>query len=229
MKTSTLIVLSAVVATAATSQAQNSTERQLERKYFAPNAPSGVTLRTIKTAKGEPTIYLAASKATAAQVLRHIAVVTGERLITAPALQNGEVKTWSTIRDSPEELIKSVVSLYQIQSVEIAPGVRLFAPLPIESAGQWAYKDRLASKVRGEQLADYNRQVQREKNEADARANRGEWEKLRADPRYDPFVAPNGGLNPDYQPPKPQPGWDKREFNGHEFYYVPAPTEPRSR
>lgn len=33
-------------------------------------------------------------------------------------------------------------------------------------------------------------------------------------------------INPGYQPPQPQPDWEKREFNGHEFYYVPAPATP---
>ncbi len=52
-----------------------------------------------------------------------------------------------------------------------------------------------------------------------------EREKLLNDPRYDPFVYPNGGLNPkDYfgRSVEPQPNWQKREFNGHEFYYIPG-------
>ena len=36
----------------------------------------------------------------------------------------------------------------------------------------------------------------------------------------DPFVVNPGN----WKPVEPQPGWEKREFNGHEFFYIPAPT-----
>ncbi len=209
------------------------TERQVQEEYFSPAAPAGVTLRVLKSGTGEPSFYLAASKSNAAQILQHIAIVTGERLIAAPALQNGETKTFSAARFSLAGLIEAVASSYQLQSTEIAPGVRLFAPMPIESAGEWAYKDRLASKVRDEQLSDYNRTIQREKNQEAIRQMRAEQEALRADPRYDPFVFPYGGLNPNLKgwgvSPKPQPHWEKREFNGHEFYHIPIPKDAPSK
>lgn len=229
MKIPILIALGGVAALAGAAHAQTQTssiERDLENKYLAPSAPSGVTIRTLKSGNNETAFYLIASKATAAQVLEHIAIVTGEGLVAAPALQNGEIKSFSASRFSLEGLIKSVTSLYQIQSKEIAPGVRFFAPPPIESAGAWAYKDRLAAKVRDEQLRDYNQQAQREKADADARENRAQWEELRADPRFDPFVFPRGGLDPKDRfgrPIEPQPDWEKREFNGHEFYHIPLP------
>ena len=38
--------------------------------------------------------------------------------------------------------------------------------------------------------------------------------------RSGPFVYE---INPSYQPPQPQPDWQKREFNGREFYRIPVP------
>ncbi len=38
------------------------------------------------------------------------------------------------------------------------------------------------------------------------------------------------GADPFYprlrKPLQPQPGWEKREFNGHEFFFIPAPNAP---
>ena len=223
MKKSILIVLAAVAGLAATASTQTSLDSQSEAKYFAAGAPSSVTLRTRPVSETETAFYLIASKASAAQVLQQIARVTGELLIAAPALQNSEIKTFYARGFSLEDLIEMTSSVYGIQSKTIAPGVRLFSLPPIAGAGQRLYKERLASQVRNEQLAADNRRAQLEKNEAGARANRDRGEKLRADPRYDPFVVPYGGLNPNYQPPQPQPDWEKREFNGREFYYVPLP------
>ena len=38
----------------------------------------------------------------------------------------------------------------------------------------------------------------------------------------DPFTIRPGTL----KPPTPQPNWEKREFNGHEFYYIPGVPQP---
>ena len=223
MKTSILIALGAVAALSGAARAQSSLDRQLEAKDFALRATPGVTLRARRLSEDATAYYLVATKASAAQVLEHIARVTGERLIAAPALRNSELKTFAANGSSLQDLIELTTSLYQLASKPIAPGARLFAFSPIESAGQWAYKDRLKSEVRDEQLADYNAQAQRERNQIEARA---EQEKLRADPRYDPFVFPRGGLDPKDRfgrSIEPQPDWEKREFNGREFYFVPLP------
>ena len=163
------------------------------KREFANNTK--LKLSVLKSPKGD-IVQLEANNQSRAAILKKITDVMGARAIIDPKLEK-ELTITQVFRGlSWDELLASVN--FGVEMVKSPAGTYFFAA---KSTGlTFNYSP---------QLYDYA----------------AEQEKLRQDPRFDPFIFPRGGLNPKDQmgrPIEPQPHWEKREFNGHDFYYIPG-------
>ena len=161
-------------------------------------------LSVLKTPKGD-VFQLEANGQSRAAILKKITDVMGVRAVIDPQLEKKITITQVFRGLSWDDLLASVN--YGIEMVKSPSGTYFFADRPVG----------LAFNTPSNYSSQPDDLVDPTKN-------------FRAGPRFDPFVYPYGGLPaPDLKgwgvPPVPQPHWEKREFNGHEFYYVPSPTK----
>ena len=188
-----------------------------ERSLFGPDMPPSpkippastrtakftkLKLSVLKSSKGD-IFQLEVADQSRAAILKKITDVMGVRAVIDPQLEKEWIITQVFRGLSWDDLLRSVN--YGVEMVKSPSGTYFFADKPIDSA---------TFKI----PSDYSSQPG---DFVDPR------EELRKDPRFDPFVYPYGGLPaPGLKgwgvEPAPQPGWEKREFNGHEFYYIPG-------
>ncbi len=176
------------------------------RPQLGANNQPRLRLSVLPSPQGE-ILQLEAVRQSRAAILRKITDVMGARAVIDPQLE----KNWEITQVfrglNWDELLSSMN--YGVEMVKSPAGTYFFADKPIAES---AFRTPLDFDTQPPAFADPSA-------------------KLREDPRYDPFVIPYGGLNPNLKgwgvEPQPQPDWQKREFNGHEFYYIPMPTAPR--
>ncbi len=236
MKTPILIALTALCLTASIAHAQTAANKSegvqlkdipdigplfrssprtlADQSLFGPTMPprprlpptNSVSLKisVLPTPKGE-VFQLEAAGQSRAAILKKITDVMGARAVIDPQLEKKFVITQVFRGLSWDDLLSSVN--YGVEMVKSPSGTYFFADKPFDLASAEPFNYDL-------QTRDF----------ADRES------KLRADPRFDPFVFPRGGLDPKDRlgrPIEPQPHWEQREFNGHEFYYIPAPSNER--
>lgn len=237
MKTQILIALGAVAALSGAANAQNvpnngdvqlnstpdirslflgpiTVTPGVDASLFGPDMPpspkSGdpnqatLKLSVLKSTKGD-VFQLEVARQSRAVILKKVTDVMGVRAVIDPALARTFEITQVFRGLSWDELLTSMN--YGIEMVKSPAGTYFFAD---KSTGL-SFKFPSNYNSQSEELVDPR-------------------EKLSKDPHFDPFVLPYGGLNPKLKgwgvEPKPQPHWQKREFNGHEFYYIPGLPQP---
>ncbi len=161
-------------------------------------SPAHIKISVLPTLQGE-VFQVEAVRQSRAAILKKITDVMGVRAVIDPQLENKITLTQAFRGLNWDDLLASVN--YGVEMVKSPAGTYFFADKPVASGGTVTYR-RMPDGTW--QRADDSRDT------------------LRITPRFDSFVFPRGGLNPDYQPPMPQSDWQKREFNGHEFYYIPG-------
>ena len=159
---------------------------------------AGTKIRVLQTYRG-PIIQAEVVRQSAGDVLRAATAMMGIRAVIDPELDK---------RRSAVEVVRVAQweDLLRFGGAEFwksASGTYFFAAIPYITV-----------------------QTQNQESDKVAEKYRLEREKMLADPRFDPFVMPRGGLDPKDRfgrPIEPQPDWETREFNGHEFYHIPLP------
>lgn len=166
-----------------------------------PRPPLGSTniarlkLSVLPSPQGE-ILQLEAVRQSRAAILKKITDVMGVRAVIDPQLERS-VEITQTFRGlSWDELLNSVN--YGIEMVKSPAGTYFFADKPIEKA-------------------TYRIPLNFDSQTPDAASLRGQGLYF-----YD--GSPTLELKERDAKPKPQPGWEKREFGGHEFYYIPLPN-----
>ena len=177
-------------------------EMPLRPKLDSTSFPR-LTLSALPSPRGE-VLQLEAVRQNRAAILKKITDVMGVRAVIDPRLEE-RIEITQVFRGlSWDDLLASVN--YGVEMVKSPAGTYFFADAPITP---------LTLKIPSYyDLGNSNSSISEEQ--------------LRQDPRCDPFVYPFGGLpQPNLKgwgvEPKPQPNWEKREFNGHEFYHIPLP------
>lgn len=213
MKISIGFVLCAVCTCSSLAWAQGApTTPSFDWKDLLTSAGSpGVKLESISVSERER-VRLSIVEISVGEALQQIALQTGARFVVAPTLMARPAVTLSVVAGSLDEAVDVLCRSQDIKKSELVPGATLFAPQPLLSVNRGLYQSQLRRDVRRQQNLRYAR------NNPDAR--------LASRPNYnsDPFVIWAG-------PPKkvvPQPDWEKREFNGHEFYKIPLPLKERN-
>ncbi len=173
------------------------------KRRFANN--DKLKLSVLKSLKGD-ILQLEANEQSRAAILKKITDVMGVRAVIDPKLEK-ELTITQVFRGlSWDELLASFN--FGVEMVKSPSGTYFFGDKPTG----------LNLKIPSNYSSQPNDYATEQK-------------KLRQDPNFDPFVIPRGGLNPRDRmgrPIEPQPHWEKREFNGHEFYYIPNLPQPKS-
>lgn len=167
------------------------------------SSPTSMKLSILKSPMGD-VFQLEAVGQSRAAILKKITDIMGVRAVIDPALGKSFVITQVFRGLSWDELLAAMN--FGVEMVKSPAGTYFFADKPFGMIYTFPLNDDSENERFLEKM-----------------------EKLRKDPRYDPFVAPYGGLNPNLKgwnaEPIPLPNWQKREFNGHDFYYIPGLPE----
>ena len=195
----------------------------MEQRAQLPSTP-GVRLRSVPSSNGTM-LSLDVKQTSVGDALAQIAKVTGAHVIIAPALrERPPISIGIYSNKDLSSLIAAFCQRFDVEQTELAPGLTLYSEMPVPASEPGAVNAYL----RGQ--AQMKRTIERVQSQTSAPDNEflREEKQRRADPNYDPFVLPRGGLDPKDRfgrPIEPEPNWQKGEFNGHEFYYIPgAPT-----
>ena len=194
-----------------------------ENPLFGPQFPpapnldqtraAGTRIRALKAAQGE-ILQIEIVRQSLGEVLRKVTAVMGVRAVIDPNLDKERLVTRVVRGRSWDELLAALSQ--SVEMVKSPAGTYFFAVKP-----------NLQDSVTFLQLPDgtYRRfDGLPSLRELPPRppAQRGPFAfGPSVNPELDPeFVRPKDGL-----PMPPLPNWQKREFNGREFYFVPAPVQ----
>ena len=184
-----------------------------ETNLFGPQMPpiptldskqaAGTHIRVLQTEQGE-VFQAEVVRQSMAEVLKKVTALMGVRAVIDPELEKQRLETKVFRGRNFDDLLSSLDSL--VERVISPAGTYFFAA-----------KARATGPIYFEIMPD------------------GTWR------RRDDLQSPNQpkaereqgpfrfGPNDTFSTPKPQPEWEKREFNGREFYYIPAPNSAQSQ
>ena len=214
MKTPIIIALFAVAASAATAGAQT-TEKlplpsqprtlkdSLRQNSYLPDSTrsAGVLLFATPGAQNSKSLMtIVITRQDGEQALRQLAHIFGAAIVIDPAIRFRPAQTrtiqFSDVKDDVfGDLSDYLIRGEAIEKWKSASGTYFFAALP-----------------------GVTEAITRDEQE-NARQEHLKKEQLPTGL----FDLPSIKLIPENQRPTPQPGWEKREFNGHEFFFIPAP------
>ena len=161
-----------------------------------PKSRARTEIRILKTSRGE-IFQVEAVQQSIGDILRAVTTMMGSRAIIDPKLDELRLSMVAFRASNWEKLLDNIAVAERWKS---ASGTYFFAALP---------------GVTGVETRD--------EKDAEARQNRLKAELLRQYSPNDVFVFPSIDLNLTRRSPVPQPGWEKREFNGRDVYFIPVP------
>ena len=215
MKISILIALSAVAALAVTANAQTADSKngkvQLKdipnigglfrtNPSLNRNQTVGTRLRVERTTRGE-ILQIEIVKQDSGEALRQIAAVLGVNIVIDPAIQFLPAVTRTFYLNDTTGDLFDYLSAFIVRDE------------PVEkwksSAGTYFFAAKPATTL----------------NNALKESNTFRLYDGTQNPNPDPFVI---NITPHTKPlVKPQPDWEKYEFNGNAVYFIPLPSKPR--
>ncbi len=174
----------------------------------------GTKLSVLQTPNGER-LQVEAFQQSAGDILRKVTSVMGVRaVIDAKLNENSYPSLLFQGRDWDSLLVSLAVAL-KVEMVKSPAGTYFFASkIPSDSPALfYQTPDGTLENADGLRL--------KLKDLLDGRINPDSTKPNREEPGFIPFLP----LNP--EPLQPQPDWQKREFNGRDYYFIPMPSLSR--
>lgn len=184
--------------------------------FLTPHVP-GVNLRGVRSANGS-TLLVQVSGVSVGRALERIAAVTGTPVLVSPALKARAPQNFEARGANVNELIANICGMFGLQRAQTDSGVTRISE----------------RKAPAPPLGDYGLNLRPEKNAPPELPHLTQNAQARQSSRQNyRFVVPGGvapaqpKIDPDFNlraPTGPQPHWDKREFNGRDYYHIPLPA-----
>ncbi len=176
-----------------------------------------IRLRSVKTPRGE-LLEIASTNQSMGEILRKITAVMGVPAVVDSALDR---RFYASIRfrgTDWDDLLANLSEALQVELVRSPAGIYLFAVKPASDGPLFLRQFPDGSYERESQTQQLEELAKRAPSFRRAPFSLFPDQEVRP---LDPgFVWPQNA-----QPLAPQPDWEKREFNGREFYHIPLPVQ----
>ena len=169
---------------------------------------AGTRVRVLKVA-GEEILQVEIVRQSVAQVLKQVTAVMGARAVIDPQLDAEQLTTRVLRGRSWDDMLRSFDPT--VEMVKSAENTYFFAARPYRRS---SVSFRLLPDGTYQRYDHFSRS--REIPLPDG--------PFSVEPRADPGIDPHFSWPKNRGPLVPQPDWQKREFNGQEFYFLPAPV-----